>query len=99
LSLTNRSTAPGGRAAPFAAYQSDVELAAAPEAITPFIKRLRVRFNFTIYIRLHLLILLPDVQFNKVKFFLKSIDNDSHLHYTSVSCARFTFNSYRVIGS
>jgi hypothetical protein len=29
-----------------------VEVAAAPEAITPLIKRLRVSFGFTIYIRL-----------------------------------------------
>jgi hypothetical protein len=80
LSLTNRSTAPEGRAAPFAAYQSDVEVAAAPEAITPFIKRLRVRFNFTIYIRLHFLVCKKAAKNIKQKNLRNSIDNDSHLH-------------------
>jgi hypothetical protein len=81
LSLTNLSTAPGGRDAPFAAYQRDDEVAAAPEAITPFIKRLRVRFNFTIYIRLHFLICSKAAENIKYKNSKNSIDNDSHLHY------------------
>ena len=47
-----RSTAPAGRAWPLAAYQIVVEVATAPEAMTPLMKRLRVSFGFTIYIRL-----------------------------------------------
>jgi hypothetical protein len=36
-----------------AAYHIVVVVAAAPEAITPFMKRLRVSLGFTGYIRLH----------------------------------------------
>ena len=50
--LIIRSTAPAGLDWPMAEYQIVVEVAAAPEAITPLIKRLRVSFGFTIYIRL-----------------------------------------------
>ena len=50
--LIIRSTAPAGLDWPLAEYQIVVEVAAAPEAITPLIKRLRVSFGFTIYIRL-----------------------------------------------
>ena len=50
--LIIRSTAPAGLDWPLAEYQRVVEVAAAPEAITPLIKRLRVSFGFTIYIRL-----------------------------------------------
>ena len=50
--LIIRSTAPAGLDWPLAEYQIVVEVAAAPEAITPLIKRLGVSFGFTIYIRL-----------------------------------------------
>ncbi|MFT4815585.1 MAG: hypothetical protein ACI80L_000373 [Pseudohongiellaceae bacterium] len=50
--LIIRSTAPAGLDWPLAVYQIVVEVAAAPEAITPLIKRLRVSFGFTVYIRL-----------------------------------------------
>jgi len=52
LIRNRRSTAPAGRSAPVAEYHAAVDVAATPEAITPFIKRLRVRFGFTGYLRL-----------------------------------------------
>lgn len=50
--LIIRSTAPAGLDWPLAEYQIVVEVATAPEAITPLMKRLRVSFGFTIYMRL-----------------------------------------------
>lgn len=67
-----RSTAPAGLDWPLAAYQIVVEVAAAPEAITPLIKRLRVSFGFTIYIRLR------DVDRNSDFELLNLNENYSH---------------------